>query len=174
MPEWIKSDAKISRQITAYGKLLDVMSPNSRANLGADKHAFAALMRHIREMDSTQHTVIMMQVGDESGGIGTVRDYSAAAQKLSAANVPESLTLRRIASRHLGAGLRCRRRRTVRRILHCQLYQRGREGGVAERLVGPGAHDRQTERIDGQFVALYVLSKDIGDACGPSLAPEFE
>ena len=103
MPEWIKSDAKISRQITAYGKLLDVMSPNSRANLGADKHAFAALMRHIREMDSTQHTVIMMQVGDESGGIGTVRDYSAAAQKLSAANVPESLTLRRIASQAPGS-----------------------------------------------------------------------
>jgi beta-galactosidase GanA len=93
VPEWMKSDTKkYPRQISAYGKLLDVMSPNSQANLEADKHAFTALMRHIRETDSTQHTVIMMQVENESGGIGSVRDYSAAAQKLFAANVPESLT----------------------------------------------------------------------------------
>jgi beta-galactosidase GanA len=93
VPEWVKSDSKkYQRQISAYGKLLDVMSPNSQANLDADKHAFAALMRHIRETDSTQHTVIMMQVENESGGIGSVRDYSAAAQKLFAANVPEFLT----------------------------------------------------------------------------------
>jgi len=93
VPEWIKSDTKkYPRQISAYGKLLDVMSPNSQANLDADKHAFAALMRHIRETDSTQHTVIMMQVENESGGIGSVRDYSAAAQKLFAADVPASLS----------------------------------------------------------------------------------
>jgi Domain of unknown function (DUF5597)/Glycosyl hydrolases family 35 len=93
VPEWMKSDTKkYPRQINAYGKLLDVMSPNSQTNLDADKHAFAALMRHIRETDSTQHTVIMMQVENESGGIGSVRDYSAAAQKLFAAKVPESLT----------------------------------------------------------------------------------
>ena len=82
------------------------MSPNSQANLDADKHAFAALMRHIRETDSTHHTVIMMQVENESGGIGSVRDYSPAAQKLFAANVPELPDLC-VASqaRHLGAGL---------------------------------------------------------------------
>jgi beta-galactosidase GanA len=93
VPEWIKSDTKkYPRQISAYGKLLDVMSPNSQTNLDADKRAFAALMRHIRETDSTQHTVIMMQVENESGGIGSVRDYSAAAQKLFEAKVPASLT----------------------------------------------------------------------------------
>lgn len=93
VPEWMKSDIKrYPRQISAYGKLLDVMSPNSQANLDADKRAFAALMRHIRETDNTQHTVIMMQVENESGGIGSVRDYSAAAQKLFEANVPAPLT----------------------------------------------------------------------------------
>jgi Domain of unknown function (DUF5597)/Glycosyl hydrolases family 35 len=93
VPEWMKSDTKkYPRQVSAYGKLLDVMSPNSQVNLDADKHAFSALMRHIRETDSTQHTVIMMQVENESGGIGSVRDYSAAAQKLFAAIVPDSLT----------------------------------------------------------------------------------
>ena len=93
VPEWMKSNLKkYPRQISAYGKVLDVMSPNSPANLDADKRAFGALMRHIRDTDKTQHTVVMVQVENESGGIGSVRDYSPAAQRLFDANVPAALT----------------------------------------------------------------------------------
>ncbi|HEU5403440.1 MAG TPA: DUF5597 domain-containing protein [Terriglobales bacterium] len=97
VPEWIKRDpAKYPREIDAYGGVLDVMSPNAPANLDADKTAFAALMRHIREIDAAQHTVLMIQVENESGSIGAVRDYSAAAQKEFEGKVPESL--------HMGSG----------------------------------------------------------------------
>ena len=93
VPEWVKTDLKkFPRQISSYGKVLDVLSPNSQTNLDADKHAYAALMRHIKEIDATQHTVLMMQVENESGGIGSVRDYSAAAQKEFTAKVPTQLT----------------------------------------------------------------------------------
>lgn len=93
VPEWIKTDpAKYPREQNAYGKLLDVMSPNSATNLDADKHAFAALMRHVKETDSTQHTVIMIQVENESGSVGSVRDFSPAAQKQFEAVVPAALT----------------------------------------------------------------------------------
>ncbi len=93
VPEWIKTDpAKYPREVTAYGKLLDVMSPNSETNLAADKTAFAALMHHLRETDGTQHTVLMMQVENESGSIGSVRDFSAAANKQFAAPVPSALS----------------------------------------------------------------------------------
>ena len=78
--------------MSSYGKVLDVLSPNSTTNLEADKHAFAALMRHIKEIDATQHTVIMIQVENESGSIGSIRDYSAAANKDFAGQVPSSLT----------------------------------------------------------------------------------
>jgi hypothetical protein len=92
VPEWMKlNPTKYPRQISVYGKVLDVMSPNSSANREADKHAFVALMRHIRETDSTQHTVVMMQVENESGGIGSVRDYSNESQKLFNAPVPAVL-----------------------------------------------------------------------------------
>ncbi len=92
VPEWIKSDPKrFPREISASGKLLDVMSPHSDGNLDADKHAFSALLHHLRETDSTQHTVIMIQVENESGAIGTVRDHSAAADKEFAAPVPAAL-----------------------------------------------------------------------------------
>jgi len=93
VPEWVKSDPKkYPRVVSAYGKVLDVMSPNSPENLEADKHAFAALMRHVHEIDATEHTVLMIQVENESGSIGAVRDYSAAANKEFAGQVPSSLT----------------------------------------------------------------------------------
>ncbi len=92
VPEWIKTDTKkYPREQTAYGKLLDVMSPNSATNLDADKRAFAALMHHLREKDGTQHTVIMIQVENESGSVGSVRDFSPVAQKLFNAPVPAAL-----------------------------------------------------------------------------------
>jgi Domain of unknown function (DUF5597)/Beta-galactosidase len=92
VPEWIKSDPKTyPREETAYGKLLDVMSPSSAANLEADKQAFAALMRHVKTVDGTQHTVIMVQVENESGSVGSVRDFSPAAQKAFEAGVPADL-----------------------------------------------------------------------------------
>ncbi len=92
VPEWMKSDLKkYPREINAYGKVLDVLSPNAPNNLEADKHAFAALMRHVKEIDAAQHTVLMMQVENESGSIGAVRDYSVAAQKLFDSEVPATL-----------------------------------------------------------------------------------
>ena len=44
VPDWVKTNPeKYPREISAYGKILDVLSPNSVTNLEADKHAFAAL-----------------------------------------------------------------------------------------------------------------------------------
>ena len=89
VPEWIKSDpSAYPREENAYGKLLDVMSPNSPANLEADKTAFAALLAHVKAIDAAQHTVIMIQVENESGSVGSIRDFSPAAQKQFDAPVP--------------------------------------------------------------------------------------
>jgi hypothetical protein len=93
VPEWIKTDTqKYPREVSSYGKILDVLSPNSATNLEADKLAFVALMRHLKAIDGAQHTVIMIQVENESGSIGSVRDYSAAANQQFAGDVPSSLT----------------------------------------------------------------------------------
>lgn len=101
VPEWIKTHPeKYPREISSYGKILDVLSPNSETNLDADKTAFAALMRHVKEIDSAQHTVIMIQVENESGSIGAVRDFSPAAQKEFNAQVPASL----VKDLHLASG----------------------------------------------------------------------
>ncbi len=90
-PEWVKSDTvTYPRMKTRDGRAIDVLSPNAPANLAADRDAFVALMRHLRETD-TQHTVIMMQVENESGSLGTVRDFGAVAQKEFEGQVPAEL-----------------------------------------------------------------------------------
>jgi hypothetical protein len=92
VPEWIKTNpGKYPREISSYGKVLDVLSPHSATNLQADAHAFSALLHHLREIDGSQHTVIMMQVENESGSIGTVRDHSAAADREFSSEVPAML-----------------------------------------------------------------------------------
>ena len=61
------------------------------ATRDADARAFAALMRHIKEVDGQQHTVIMVQVENEVGVLGDSRDRSPAADKAFAGPVPKEL-----------------------------------------------------------------------------------
>jgi hypothetical protein len=91
MPEWMKQDALKYPNITGIkGQPVDSPSPNVSATMEADIKAFAAVMRFIKSED-TQHTVIMIQVENESGSWGSVRDYSGTAQKLFDGQVPAEL-----------------------------------------------------------------------------------
>jgi beta-galactosidase GanA len=93
-PEWVKTDTKrFPREITPDGKTHWVMSALGRQTLAADSRAFAALMRHIRDVDP-QHTVIMMQVENETGSYGIPRDFSPEAQRLFAQPIPAELARR--------------------------------------------------------------------------------
>jgi beta-galactosidase GanA len=91
VPDWVKSDtATYPRMKSKAGVPIDVLSPNAPANLEADSKAFAALMHHLKETDP-QHTAIMMQVENESGSLGLVRDFSPMAQAIFDAPVPADL-----------------------------------------------------------------------------------
>lgn len=92
VPEWVKTDPKrFPRVINANGEPIDVLSANSRANLEADKTAFVALMRHLKALDSDEHTVLLVQVENESGIIGSARDFSPDANAAFAGRVPADL-----------------------------------------------------------------------------------
>jgi hypothetical protein len=91
MPEWMKRDAAKYPNITGKnGQPVDSPSPNIKATMDADIKAFTAVMRYLKKAD-TQHTVIMVQVENESGAWGSVRDYSPLAQKLFESQVPAAL-----------------------------------------------------------------------------------
>ncbi|WP_425983389.1 DUF5597 domain-containing protein [Brevundimonas sp. TWP1-2-1b1] len=91
-PAWVKlNPARFPHLIQKDGTESYAMSPYGAETLAADARAFAALMRHIRQIDERQRTVIMVQPENEVGTYGSVRDYSAAAQAAFDGPVPQAL-----------------------------------------------------------------------------------
>jgi beta-galactosidase GanA len=91
IPLWAKAQPDRFPLIVGNdGTSVDSPSPHSAAALAADESAFRAFMGHLREVDG-ERTVIMVQVENESGTWGSVRDYSPAAQRLFGGPVPREL-----------------------------------------------------------------------------------
>ncbi len=91
MPDWMKSDATKYPNITSKnGRPVDSPSPHTQDAMEADAKAFAAVMSYLKKVDQ-QFTVLMLQVQNEPGSWGSVRDFSPAAQKLFEGQVPTEL-----------------------------------------------------------------------------------
>ena len=91
-PLWVKTNqARFPLIQNQQGKNLATLTTLSEANRDADARAFAAFMRHLREVDGEKHTVIMVQVENEVGVLGESRDYCPAANKAFAGPVPKEL-----------------------------------------------------------------------------------
>jgi hypothetical protein len=90
-PEWVKlNQAKYPFVVNEKGVTVDSPSPLSTAFLEADKSAFRALMRNLKRADP-QRTVLMVQVENEPGEWGGVRDFGPEAEKAFAEQVPQKL-----------------------------------------------------------------------------------
>jgi beta-galactosidase GanA len=98
VPGWVKSDLeRFPRLQLAPGQNANALSCFGVTSREADARAFAALMRHIREVDhgpagTGPHTVIAMQVENECGVLGAPRDVCPLAEEAFAQPVPEALT----------------------------------------------------------------------------------
>jgi hypothetical protein len=91
MPEWMKREPSKYPNITGKnGQPVDSPSPHTKAAMEADAKAFKAVMGYLEKADP-QHTVLMVQVQNEPGAWGSVRDYSATAQQLFEGQVPAEL-----------------------------------------------------------------------------------
>jgi len=91
-PNWVKTDPKrFPRVINAGGKPTRSLSPLSKANLDADRKAYSAMMKHLREIDEADRTVIMVQVENEPGALASVRDFSPESNKLFNGPAPAQL-----------------------------------------------------------------------------------
>ena len=91
-PAWVKTNSeRFPRMLDDSGQPVRVLTPLSEANLNADRHAYSQLMKHLKQVDGDQHTVILVQVENESGSLFTDRDHSAEANRLFAGAVPTPL-----------------------------------------------------------------------------------
>jgi len=90
LPDWITSDPKrFPTALDADGKPSKSLSPHGAATLEADRKAFGALLKNIKEIDENDRTVILVQVENEPGIVGPARDHSPEANKLFNGPVPE-------------------------------------------------------------------------------------
>jgi beta-galactosidase GanA len=92
VPDWVKRDYERFPRIRINdGETLELLSTLAPASRDADAAAFAAFMRHLREVDGQDHTVVMVQIENEVGVLGDTRDRSDAANEAFRGPVPGAL-----------------------------------------------------------------------------------
>lgn len=92
VPAWMKRDS--SRYFRARhrgGMASETVSPFCEEAVKADAAAFAEFMRFLREYDGQEHTVIMIQVENEVGFLGSERDFGESAQAKYREQIPEAV-----------------------------------------------------------------------------------
>ncbi|KAF2336858.1 mannonate dehydratase [Flavobacterium daemonense] len=88
-PTWVKlNQKKYPRIKDDKNKSHEILTPFSENNLMADVNAFQKLMKHIKDFDQKEQTVIMIQVENEIGMLPTARDYCPMANAAFQKEVP--------------------------------------------------------------------------------------
>jgi hypothetical protein len=91
-PAWVKTNPKrFKRVISQTGNEVWNLSAHCKANQEVDKNAFAALCQHLKTKDSKEQTVIGIQIQNESGILGSDRDYGPDGETVFKNNVPAKL-----------------------------------------------------------------------------------
>jgi hypothetical protein len=98
-PVWIKRDTRRFPRTVINGHEVEILSTQGKATVEADGRAFSNVMRHLKEVDASDRTVLMMQVENEVGILGDSRDHSIVANRTFAAAVPSELTQYLVAHR---------------------------------------------------------------------------
>ena len=92
VPSWVKTNSdRYKRAKDKNGRSVQQLSVFCEATADADARAFGALMKHIRNVDASQQTVIMVQIENEVGLFSDARDYSETANKAFSSSVPDDL-----------------------------------------------------------------------------------
>lgn len=89
VPAWLKKDqSTFFRAENEGGIRMNCISPFCEAAVMADAAAFAALLGFLREFDQKEQTVLMIQVENETGLLGSCRDFSAEAERIFHGSLP--------------------------------------------------------------------------------------
>ena len=103
VPAWVKQDGRrFPRAEDLQHRKQDILSPLGENTVQADSKAFAALLRHLREVDQ-DHTVLIVQVENEIGMLPEAREHSPLADAAYEQSVPAELMKRLKSSREQGS-----------------------------------------------------------------------
>ncbi len=92
VPMWVKQDPKTYWCVeNVQGARLNIISPFCEAAVKKDALAFSSLMGHLKDIDGEENTVILVQVENEIGVLGSERDFSGRAEDIFESPVPEDV-----------------------------------------------------------------------------------
>lgn len=104
VPEWVKLDMerfrraeleagvrKVGLDFHGFTMPYSTMSAFCAETRDLDARAWAQVMRHVREVDGEQGTILFVQVENEVGLMGAAREHSVEADDAYAQNVPAEL-----------------------------------------------------------------------------------
>ena len=92
VPAWVKTNEdRFPRSRNSAGRPEEIITPFSKNAETADETAFVALMRHLKSVDDTRHTVLMIQVENEIGMLPEARDHCKEADEAFKSAVPKKL-----------------------------------------------------------------------------------
>ncbi len=82
-PLWVKRDFhRFPRACSKSGRPQEIVTAFSENLFRADSTVFTRLIRHIRDIDSKEQTVVMMQVENEIGMLESARDHCPLAESV--------------------------------------------------------------------------------------------
>lgn len=91
-PGWVKKDLdRFSRVKDVTGNAREILSVFDKELLEAERNAFVKFMKHLKSLDGSENTVIMVQIENEVGILKDSRDRSELAEQAYAQQIPESL-----------------------------------------------------------------------------------
>lgn len=91
IPRWMKENPQLYfREENRFGQKLYAISPLCSAAVEKDSYAFSKLMAHIRDYDKNR-SIIMVQVENEMGLLGDIRDFCPMAQEQFKMEIPQKL-----------------------------------------------------------------------------------
>ena len=91
-PDWVKQDRqRFRRVVNEAGVEQLVLSSHCQATYEADVRALLRLVQHVKDVDGEQHTVIALQLENESGIFGAARDHGPEAEADFRRPVPQDL-----------------------------------------------------------------------------------
>jgi beta-galactosidase GanA len=86
-----RDQARFPRAQLPNGQGVEILSAFAPATRDADARAFAAFLAHLKAVDSTRNTVLMVQVENEIGMLPVAREYGPAANAAFEQPVPRQL-----------------------------------------------------------------------------------
>ena len=100
VPDWVKTDLdRFPRMRDADGRPLHIISPFADEACRCDARAFGRLMAHLADVDAEDRTVVAVQVENEPGVLGMMREHSPEATTAFERPVPEDLMQSLVARR---------------------------------------------------------------------------